>query len=34
VGWGSLLGRTANEARHDGERTTNSYAVIGIRSLF
>jgi len=34
VGWGSLLGRTANEVRADGERTINSYAVIGIRSLF
>lgn len=34
VGWGSLLGRTATEARDDGERVTNSYAVIGIRSLF
>jgi copper resistance protein B len=34
VGWGSLLGRTANEARANGERTINSYAAIGIRSLF
>jgi copper resistance protein B len=34
VGWERLLGRTANEARADGERTTNSYAVIGIRALF
>lgn len=34
IGWERLLGRTASEARADGERTSNSYAVIGIRSLF
>ncbi len=34
VGWERLLGRTASEARADGERTSSSYAVIGIRSLF
>ena len=34
IGWERLLGRTANEARSDGERVSNSYAVIGIRSLF
>ena len=34
AGWERRLGRTANEARADGERASNSYAVIGIRSLF
>lgn len=34
VGWERQLGETANLARASGERISNSYAVIGIRSLF
>ncbi|MGG5889514.1 copper resistance protein B [Falsiroseomonas sp. HC035] len=34
VGWERQLGETANLARANGERVANSYAVIGIRSLF
>ncbi|OYW66558.1 MAG: hypothetical protein B7Z40_11170 [Bosea sp. 12-68-7] len=34
VGWERQLGETANVARASGERISNSYAVIGIRSLF
>lgn len=34
LGWERLLGRTADEARADGGRASNTYAVVGIRSLF
>lgn len=34
VGWERLLGRTATEMRHEGDRVSSSYAVFGIRSLF
>ncbi|MBU8547209.1 copper resistance protein B [Roseomonas sp. F4] len=34
VGWERQLGETANLARANGERISNSYAVIGIRSMF
>ncbi len=34
VGWERQLGATSNESRAGGERISNSYAVIGIRSLF
>ena len=29
-----VIGQTANAARHDGERTDNAYAVVGIRLLY
>lgn len=34
IGWERELGETANRSRGSGERISNSYAVIGIRSLF
>jgi len=34
VGWERLLGETANQERGRGERISNSYVVVGIRSLF
>jgi copper resistance protein B len=34
VGWERELGETANQSRANGERISNSYAVIGIRSIF
>lgn len=34
VGWERQLGESANRSRNEGERFSNSYAVIGIRSLF
>jgi len=34
IGWERQLGETANRSRASGERISNTYAVIGIRSLF
>jgi copper resistance protein B len=34
IGWEKAFGQTANAARHDGERTDNAYAVVGIRLLY
>lgn len=34
VGWERQLGESANRSRNEGERFSNTYAVIGIRSLF
>jgi copper resistance protein B len=34
IGWEKAFGQTANAMRHDGERTDNAYAVVGIRLLY